>query len=58
MIEKITWVKANLGDSTVSRLVAALTKKNAQIENGGCGCGCGDGTAPPTTATRKSAARS
>jgi hypothetical protein len=58
MIEKITWVKADLGDSTVSRLVAALTKKNAQVESGGCGCGCGDGSAPRTTEARKGAARS
>jgi hypothetical protein len=58
MIEKITWVKANLGDSTVARLVGALTKKDEQIESGGCGCGCGDGSTPRTTGSRKGAARS
>jgi hypothetical protein len=52
MFDKITWVKANLGDSTVARLVVALTRKNKQIESGGCGCGCGDGTATRATEAR------
>jgi hypothetical protein len=42
MIANLSWVEANLSDSTVARLVTRLTRKNRNIETGGCGCGCGD----------------
>jgi hypothetical protein len=42
MIANLSWVEANLSDSTVAKLVARLTRKNKTIETGGCGCGCGD----------------
>ena len=40
MIANLSWVEANLSNSTVARLVTRL--KNKTIETGGCGCGCGD----------------
>jgi hypothetical protein len=43
MIANLSWVEANLSDSTVARLVTQLIRKNKNIETGGCGCGCGCG---------------
>jgi hypothetical protein len=40
-MKKISWIKANLGDSGIARLIAKLSKSNG-IEAGSCGCGCGD----------------
>jgi hypothetical protein len=42
MIANLSWVEANLSDSTVARLVTRLTQSDKSIETGGCGCGCGD----------------
>lgn len=42
MIENISWIEANLRDTTTVKLVSKLSRKKKGIETGICGCGCGD----------------
>ncbi len=41
MMKKISWIKVNVGDEVVARLVEKLSKSNS-IETGECGCGAPD----------------
>jgi len=38
MMKKISWIKANVGDAVVARLVEKLSKSDS-IGTGDCGCG-------------------